>query len=150
MARLAFSLEVNAAPDRVFLFLIPQRMPHWYGYDLDMHFEVQGGAAEFQVGQKVRLTGRLGRREVSLTAVVTGYQWQRLLEWQFRDEYGVRGLQRWEVEPAGEATRLIMVDEYELPGRFGRLFDALVMRWSVSRRDRRWLAKLQRLAEHRT
>jgi hypothetical protein len=149
MARLEFMLDVAAPADRVFLFFIPQRMPHWYGHEMDMHFEVQGGAAEFQVGQKVRLTGRLGGREVSLTAVITGYQWQRVLEWQFRDEYGVRGLQRWELEPSAGATQLTMVDEYELPGRFGRLFDMLVMRWTVSRRDRRWLAKLQRLAEHR-
>ena len=141
MARLAFTLDVAAPADRVFVFFIPQRMPHWYGYEMDMHFEVQGGAAEFQVGQKVRLTGRLGGHEVALTAVVTRYQWQRVLEWQFRDEYGVRGLQRWEVEPvspvvpsplradeesqgSGSAqTRLTMHDEYELPGRFGQLFE---------------------------
>jgi len=150
MARLQFTLDVAAPADRVFVFFIPQRMPHWYGREMDMHFEVQGGAAEFQVGQKVRLTGRLGGREVSLTAVVTRYQWQRVLEWQFRDEYGVRGLQRWEVQRTASGTRLTMYDEYELPGRFGRLFDALVMRWNVARRDRRWLAKLQRLAEHRS
>lgn len=167
MARLEFTLDVAAPADRVFVFFIPQRMPHWYGYEMEMHFEVQGGAAEFQVGQKVRLAGRLGGREVSLTAVVTRYQWQRVLEWQFRDEYGVRGLQRWELEPASSVipsappadeesqglgsaqTRLTMYDEYELPGRFGRIFDALVMRWNVARRDRRWLEKLQRLAEHR-
>jgi len=175
MARLKFTLDVAAPADRVFVFFIPQRMPHWYGYEMDMHFEVQGGEAEFQVGQKVRLAGRLGGREVSLTAVVTRYQWQRVLEWQFRDEYGVRGLQRWEVEPispvipspplalsevegrANEESQglgspqaqLTMYDEYELPGHFGRLFDALVMRWNVARRDRRWLEKLRRLAEHR-
>ncbi len=150
MARLEFTLDVAAPADRVFVFFIPQRMPHWYGYEMDMRFEVQGGEAEFQVGQKVRLAGRLGGREVSLTAVVTRYEWQRVLEWQFRDEYGVRGLQRWEVEPTAGATRLTMYDEYELPGRFGRIFDALVMRWNVARRDRRWLEKLQRLAEHRS
>lgn len=149
MARLEFSLVVAAPIDRVFLFFLPQRMPYWYGHEMDMHFEVQGGAAEFQVGQKVRLTGRLGAREVSLTAVVMRYEWQRALEWQFRDESGVRGLQRWEVEPAATGTRLTMLDEYELPGRLGRLFDALVMRWNVSQRDRRWLAKLAQLAEHR-
>ena len=175
MARLKFTLDVAAPSDRVFVFFIPQRMPHWYGYEMEMHFEVQGGAAEFQVGQKVRLAGRLGGREVSLTAVVTRYQWQRVLEWQFRDEYGVRGLQRWELESVSSVipssplalsevegradeesqalestqTRLTMYDEYELPGRFGRIFDALMMRWNVARRDRRWLAKLQRLAERR-
>jgi hypothetical protein len=167
MARLAFTLEVAAPVDRVFVFFVPQRMPYWYGYEMDLQFEVQGGAAEFQVGQKVRLTGRLGGRAVTLTAVITRYEWQRVLEWQFRDEYGVRGLQRWELEsissviPSPEVfgrgeepqglgsalTRLAMYDEYELPGRFGRIFDGLVMRWNVARRDRRWLAKLQRLAE---
>lgn len=155
MARLEFTLEIAVPADMVFVFFIPQRMPYWYGYEMESHFEVQGGAAEFQVGQKVRISGRVAGREVSLTAVVTRYEWQRLLEWQFRDAYGVRGLQRWELEsisPAANAasrTRLTMVDEYELPGRFGRVFGALIMRWSVTRRDRIWLAKLQRLAEHK-
>ena len=149
MARLAFTLEIAAPLDRVFVFFVPQRMPYWYGYEMEMHFEVQGGAADFQTGQKVRLTGRLGAREVTLTAVITRYEWQRVLEWQFRDEYGVRGLQRWEVQQAGAGTRLTMLDEYELPRPFGRIFDALVTRWNVAGRDRRWLAKLQRLAEQR-
>jgi hypothetical protein len=150
MARLYFALEVAAPADRVFAFFVPQRMPYWYGAEMEMHFEVQGGASDFQVGQKVRLAGRLMEREVTLTAVVTRYEWPRVLEWQFRDAYGVRGLQRWQVEPVAGVparSRLTMVDEYQLPGRLGRFADALFLRWTVSRRDHRWLAKLQRLAE---
>jgi uncharacterized protein YndB with AHSA1/START domain len=148
MARLEFTLEIAAPPDRVFLFFVPQRMPYWYGAEMEMQFEVQGGAPDFAAGQKVRLAGRLAGRDVTLTAVVTAYEWQRRLEWQFRDAYGVRGTQRWELEPApGGATRLTMVDDYELPGRLGKVFDALVTRRAVRRRDLRWLAKLQQLAE---
>jgi len=40
-----------------------------------------------------------------------------------------------------------MRDEYEVPGRFGRIWDALVMRHAVARRDRDWLARLKRFAE---
>ncbi len=58
MARLFFALEIDAPADRVFAFFVPQRMPYWYGAEMEMHFEVQAGASDFQVGQKVRLTGR--------------------------------------------------------------------------------------------
>src|SRR5713101_2602719 len=65
MAELEFSVEIAAPPDRVFVFFVPQRMPYWYGTEMESQFEVQDGAAEFQVGLKVRITGRLGRKEVS-------------------------------------------------------------------------------------
>ena len=149
MAHLTFDVEIAAPLDRVFVFFIPQRMPYWYGYDMDAHFEVQDDAAEFAVGQKVRIAGRLAGREASLTAVVTRYEWQRVLEWQFHDAFGVRGLQRWEVARAGEGARVTMVDAYNLPGRLSRFADMFLMRWSVARRDRRWLEQLRRLAEHR-
>lgn len=149
MAELEFSVEIAAPPDRVFVFFVPQRMPYWYGAEMESQFEVQDGAAEFQVGLKVRITGRLGRKEVTHTAVVTGYQWGRLLEWRFQDEYGVRGLQRWEVEAAPSGTRVRMHDSYQLPGRLGRLADRLLTRYSVARRDRSDLARLKKLAERR-
>lgn len=129
-------------------------MPYWYGAELESQFEVAGGAADFQAGQKVRITGRLRENEFSLTVVVTRYEWGRLLEWRFHDAHGIRGLQRWEMEtiapvaPGSEAvTRVRMRDEYEFPGWFGRLFDWLVTRHGVARRDREYLARLNKLAE---
>jgi uncharacterized membrane protein len=147
MAELEFSVEIAAPPDRVFVFFVPQRMPYWYGAEMESQFEVQNGAAEFQVGLKVRITGRPGGKEVTHTAVVTGYQWGRLLEWRFQDEYGVRGLQRWEIQAAPSSTRVRMHDSYQLPGCLGRLADWLLTRYSVARRDRSDLARLKKLAE---
>ena len=174
MARLEFSVEIVAPPDRVFLFFVPQRMVYWYNAEMRAEFEVQGGASEFAVGQKVRITGRIGRRAVSLTAVVTRYEWLRALEWHFHDAYGVKGMQSWEIQPfdgkpAGQdfspaeqsvspgdssgasasavCTRVTMRDEYELPGWFGHLWDALLMRHAVARRDRSSLARLKSLSE---
>lgn len=170
MAKLEFALDIAAPPDRVFAFFVPQRMPYWYGAETESCFEVQGGAAEFHVGQKVRITGKLGRREVALTAVVTRHEWSRVLEWCFQDAYGVRGMQRWEIGPvlslaesaptspgslAGESVHAVtgtcvrMRDEYELPGRLGRIADLLLTRHAVARRDRGDLARLKRLAERR-
>jgi len=149
MARLEFSVEIVAPPDRVFVFFVPQRMPYWYGEEMGCRFELLGGAEEFRIGQKVRITGQLGRRELSLTAVVTAHDWGRLLEWRFQDAYGVRGLQRWEIEPAAPGTRVRLRDEYELPGAVGRLADWFVTRHAVAGRDRRDLARLKRLAERR-
>jgi len=151
MARLEFSVDIAAPQDRVAAFFVPQRMPYWYGAEMEVSFEVQGGAADFQVGQKVRINGQLRGREVSHVAVVTRFEPGRALEWRFQDAYGVKGLQRWELEsiPIGEGgchsepaaageesqgfsssptPRVRMLDEYELPGFFGRIADTFFMR----------------------
>jgi uncharacterized protein YndB with AHSA1/START domain len=147
MAELTFSIDFTVPPNDVFVFFVPQRMPHWYGVEMDACFEVQGGAPDFAVGQKVRIAGKLGKREMTMTVVVTAYEWGRLLEWRFQDAYGVRGLQRWELAPlaSGSGTRLTMRDSYEMPGAFGKFFDRVFTRRAVALRDREWLARLQRM-----
>ena len=147
MADLTLSIEIAAPPKEVFVFFVPQRMPLWFGAEMDCEFEVQGGAADFACGQKVRISGKLGRRDVSLTVVITAYEWERLLEWQFKDSYGVRGLQRWELEAVNGKTRLTMRDSYEMPGALSRFLDHIFTRRAVAARDRAWLARLKRLAE---
>jgi hypothetical protein len=149
MAHLEFSRDFSVAPNEVFVFFVPQRMPLWYGTEINSHFEVQGGAPDFAVGQKVQITGKLGKREVSLTVVITAYRWGKLLEWQFQDSYAVRGLQRWDLERVRSGTRLHMRDSYKMPGISGRLIDAAFTRFAVAQRDRSWLDRLQRLAECR-
>ena len=147
MADITLSCDFAAAPNEIFVFFVPQRMPLWYGAEMEACFEVQGGAPDFSAGQKVRITGRLGRRVVTLTVVITAYEWLRLLEWRFQDSYGVRGLQRWELEPAasGIGTRLTMRDAYEMPGAFAKVIDRIFTRHAVTRRDRDWLKRLHRL-----
>jgi hypothetical protein len=149
MANLTFSIDIAAAPNEVFVFFVPQRMPLWFGTEMDAKFEVQGGAADFAVGQKVRITGRLRQYEMALTVVITAYEWEHLLEWQFRDSYGVRGKQRWELQGKAGKTQLTMRDSYQMPSAFGRLFDKIFTRFAVTQRDRAWLARLQQLAERR-
>jgi len=97
----------------------------------------------------VQITGKLGKREVSLTVVITAYRWEKLLEWQFQDSYGVRGLQRWELESLPSGTRLHMRDSYKMPALSGRLIDAAFTRFAVAQRDRIWLDRLERLAERK-
>lgn len=149
MANLEFQMEFVVPPNEVFVFFVPQRMPLWYGTEMDARFEVQGGAPDFAVGQKVRITGRLSHYEVILTVVITAYEWQRLLEWQFQDSYGVRGKQRWELQGVTGKTQLTMRDSYQIPSAFGRFFDKIFTRFAVAQRDRAWLARLQQLAERR-
>lgn len=148
MADLTFIQEIAAPVKVVGAFFVPQRMGIWYGAELDLQFEVQGGASEFRNGLKVRLHGRFGKREVSHTAVVMEFERGRVLEWQFQDAYGVRGLQRWEIEENAGGTRLRMRDRYEMPGRFGEFFDWLLTRHAVARRNRGELERLKRLVEH--
>ncbi len=142
-------MEFAVPPKEVFVFFVPQRMPLWYGMEMDATFEVQAGGPDFAVGQKVRITGKLRQYEVTLTVVITAYDWERLLEWQFQDSYGVRGKQRWELEGSAGKTQLHMRDSYEMPSHFGRFFDRIFTRFAVAQRDRAWLARLQHLAERR-
>jgi len=149
MADLTLSLDIATPRNEIFVFFVPQRMPLWYGTEMNAKFEVQGGAPDFAVGQKVRISGDLGSHEVILTAVITAYEWERLLEWQFQDSYGVRGKQRWELQSIAEKTQLFMRDSYQMPSAFGRFFDKIFTRFAVAQRDRAWLARLQHLAERR-
>jgi hypothetical protein len=147
MADIEIVSEIAAVPKEVFVFFVPQRMPLWYGVEMDTHFEVQGGAADFAVAQKIRISGRLRTYDMALTVVVTAWEWDRLLEWQFQDSYGVRGMQRWELRESAGSTRLTMRDRYEMPGAFGRMFDRFVTRRAVRMRDQSWLERLKHLAE---
>lgn len=150
MTRVETSVEIAAPGDRVAAFFVPQRMVYWYGSEMDTEFEVQGGEADFHLGQKVRISGKMLRKQITLTVVITRYAEGRQLEWQFRDEYGIRGLQCWEIAAlSSEKTRVTMSDEYELPsrGRLARIADKFWMRPSVARRARAYLAKLKKLAE---
>ena len=157
MAKFELTQPIDAPPRHVFAFFVPRRMSYWYGAEMNSCFEVQGGAADFALGLKVRISGRLASRTVSHTAVVTGFEPVRLLEWRFRDAQGVRGLERWELEglPGGPPdlasgrTVVRFFTKYELPGRFGRLLDWLVTRRAVARRSREHLQRLARLVEGR-
>ncbi len=151
MGSLHLAVDIDAPRDRVFVFFVPQRMPLWYSPEMETEFEVAAGESDFRVGQKVRITGRLGKREVALTAVVQRYDWLRALEWEFQDAYGVRGRQLWDVQdsPSGSGTRVAMHEWYTFPGRLGRWLDPILMRPSIRARDKRMLANLKRYAEAR-
>lgn len=147
MARIELSTQISTAPKEIFVFFVPQRMPLWYGAEMSAHFEVQGGAPDFTVGQKLRITGKLQQHDVALTVVISAYQWEHLLEWQFQDSYGVRGMQRWELRPQAGATELIMRDEYTMPTKVGKILDRLITSRAVELRDQCWLDRLKRFAE---
>jgi uncharacterized membrane protein len=155
MARIETSVQIAAPAEVVFAFFVPQRMPYWYGADMQACFEVQDGAADFAVAQKVHIAGNLGKREVSHTAVVTALQQARLFEWRFSDRYGVKGLERWELERIGALsaqssprTIVRMLSDYTMPGLVGKAMDWLITRHAVARRNENYLARLKRYAEH--
>jgi len=155
MARIETSVQIAAPTEVVFAFFVPQRMSYWYGADMQASFEVQDGASDFAVTQKVHITGNLGKREVSHTAVVTALEQARLFEWRFSDRYGVKGLERWELEPLGAPsperppkTIVRMRSDYTMPGLVGKALDWLLTRHAVARRNQNYLARLKRYAEH--
>jgi uncharacterized protein YndB with AHSA1/START domain len=149
MADLKFFVHIAEPPKEVFAFFVPQRMALWYGTEMNARFQLQGGASEFRAGQKLRITGNLKGRDVALDAVISAYEWEKLLEWQFEDSYGVRGIQRWEVGSTSAGTNVTMQDSYRMPGLYGRIIDRVLTRFAVSLRDRSWLERLQKLAERR-
>lgn len=155
MARIETSVQIAASPELVFAFFVPQRMPYWYGADMQASLEVQGGAADFAVAQKVRVEGHLGGREVSHTAVVAALEPARAFEWRFRDRYGVEGTERWEFEriggpSGGNASKTVvrMTCDYKMPGLLGGVLDWLFTRHAVARRNQDYLTRLKRYAEH--
>jgi hypothetical protein len=147
MSRIELTTQISTTPNEIFVFFVPQRMPLWYGAEMNAHFEVQGAAPDFAVGQKVRITGKLQQHDVALTVVVTAYEWEHHLEWQFQDSYGVRGMQRWDLQPEGSATNLSMCDEYKMPTTAAKILDRLITSRAVKLRDQSWLDRLKRFAE---
>jgi uncharacterized protein YndB with AHSA1/START domain len=153
MGKIELRKSIAAPLQEVFVFFAPQRMPYWYGAEMNSCFEVEDGAADFRVGLKVRVSGQLGRKTLSHTAVVTAFEYGHVLEWRFQDSYGVRGKERWEIErvprDAGDETLVRFVNEYALPGRAGRMMDWLLTRHAIARRNRDYLERLARLSERR-
>src|SRR5271155_5045637 len=147
MARIELVTQISTAANEIFVYFVPQRMPLWYGSEMNAYFEVQSGASDFAVGQKVRITGKLQRHDVTLTVVVTAYEWEHHLEWQFQDSYGVRGMQRWDLQPQANETKVIMRDEYVMPTTPSKILDRLITQRAVKLRDQSWLPRLKRFAE---
>jgi Polyketide cyclase / dehydrase and lipid transport len=157
MAQIDTAIEIAAPPEVVFVFFVPQRMPYWYGREMQACFEVPGGASDFAVAQKIRITGHMGDREISHIAVVTAMRRPALFEWRFEDRYGVKGLERWELQrrelqrdsdaPAPR-TLVTMRSEYTIPGFFGKAVDWLVTHRAIARRNRDYLKRLKRLVDH--
>ena len=149
MATVLESIEIEAPRDRIAAFFVPQRMVYWYGAEMNADFEVLDARPEFREGQKVRISGQAGLREVAMTVVVTRFEQGHTLEWQFRDQFGVRGLQRWDLMELADGTmRVSMLDDYRFPGgRFGEFWDRHITRRAISSRNRRWLAALKKYAE---
>jgi hypothetical protein len=153
MAKIELNQKIAAPPRHVFAFFVPQRMPYWYGGEMDSCFEVQDGRADFAVGVKVRISGKIGSKNVGHTAVVTSFEAGRLFEWRFHDASGVRGRERWQLEElpgdpsAPTHTCVRFISEYEFPSPLGRLLDQLVTRRAALRRSKDYLQRLARLVE---
>jgi hypothetical protein len=154
MTRIKTQTHVGVTPRHLFGFFVPQRMGYWYGPEAQTQFEVSDGASEFGVAQKVRISGRIADREVGHTVVVTECRWGEALEWRFEDRTGLRGIERWDFEPAeidgAPGTLLRMRSEYYVTGIVARAANWLLTRHAVSRRNREYLARLKDLAEQRS
>jgi hypothetical protein len=152
MTKVELTRSIGVTPEHLFAFFVPQRMPYWYGAEMQSCFEVQDGAAEFSTGLKVRISGQLARQAVTHTAVVTAFEYARIFEWRFHDSFGARGLERWELERGNGAatTKLRFLSEYQMPGKLAGIMDWLWTRRAVTRRNNDYLERLASLAEGRS
>lgn len=149
MTRVESTIEIAVARNEVAVFFVPGRMSYWYGREMDAEIRALACGSDFMPSQIVQISGKIRGREVAHTAVVTKFDWGKLLEWKFKDPYGVRGTERWEFLPSaeGNVTVVKMTSEYEMPGAFARVIDWLVTRRWLARRNREYLARLKKLAE---
>ena len=60
MASVELTEPIAVPPEHVFAFFVPQRMPYWYGAEMEACIEVQGGASDFAVAQKQGLADQGG------------------------------------------------------------------------------------------
>ena len=150
MTSLVTSIEIAAPVADVAVFFVPQRIAYWYGAEMSAELQLLDGASDFQVSQKLRVSGRVDKREVGHTAVITEYRWGKVLEWRFQDRYAVKGTERWEIETISSAsTRVTMSSNYGMPNAVARLTDKLFTRRAIARRNKEYLARLKKLAERR-
>jgi uncharacterized protein YndB with AHSA1/START domain len=153
MGKVEMTRSIAATPQQVFAFFVPQRMPYWYGREMESCLEVQNGAYDFCPGLRVRISGHVGQNRVGHVFEVTAYERPHLLEWRFSDQYGVSGSERWELMPltvdGTGGTKLRFTSEYRMPGRLGTMVDWLFTRRAVRRRHREYLDRLARLVEPR-
>jgi uncharacterized membrane protein len=150
MSSIVTSIDIAAPLADAAVFFVPQRMPYWYGAEMAAEFQLLGGAADFQVSQKLQVAGKVGSRAVGHTAVITDYCWGKVLEWRFQDRYGVKGTERWELAPISSTnTRVTMISEYQMPNTLARFMDKLFTRRSIARRNKEYLARLKKLAERK-
>ena len=70
MSRIVLTQIVAAPPEDIFVFFVPQRMPHWYGPEMRSSFDTQGCRSEFRAGSKVRISGSLAKRRVVLSGLL--------------------------------------------------------------------------------
>jgi len=149
VADLQFEQFIKSSPALVGAFFVPQRMPYWYGAEMETTFEVLGGTSDFANGQKISIKGYLAGRPMTLTMVVSRYEYGKFLEWEFQDSYGVKGLQSWSIgaAPDGTGTLVKMVDRYTNASGLGRVLDKIFTKYAVAKRDRYWLEKLKGMVE---
>jgi hypothetical protein len=56
-------------------------------------------------------------------------------------------MQRWDLQPEGSETNLIMRDEYTMPTTLGKILDRFITQRAVKLRDQSWLDRLKRFSE---
>jgi hypothetical protein len=56
-------------------------------------------------------------------------------------------MQRWDLQPEANETKVIMRDEYVMPTMAGKILDHLITSRAVKLRGQSWLDRLKRFAE---
>ena len=150
MATIEQSIEIATTPVEVFLFFVPQRMPYWYASEMAAEFEVSAAARPIlPFRRKCTSAGKLGKKEISHTAVITRYEWLACSNGDLRTLTAFAAWNAGNWKPISTGTRVTMRSKYEMPGQIRRAIDWLITRHAVARRNREYFARLKKFAERK-
>ncbi|MDI3405873.1 SRPBCC family protein [Streptomyces cavernicola] len=146
MSAIKETIDIDCRPEEVYSYVTtPSHLPEWQESAVSAH---EVGDAAMGVGTKVRVTRRIGRREIPMTMEVTEFDPPR--SWHLHGIDGpVRGEVQGTIEPLddGRRSRLTLDVDFEGHG-VGKLLVPLVVRPHIRKEMPRNEQRLRNLLEH--
>jgi uncharacterized protein YndB with AHSA1/START domain len=122
MPRVSHSVDIDAGPDEVFVWLIePEKLAHWISGFAGSEALTDGGA---RLGARSRDTLREGSRTIVAETEITEFEPGRLMRVRI-EAGGVRSDDVYRLSPTGEGTTLEYTSEVHLGGLM-RLLSPLI------------------------
>ena len=145
MAPIVHSVEIDRGPDEVFAYVTdPSRFTEWQAAVVSARAE---GSGPLQLGSRLVMTRRMGKREQTMTSEYTEYDPPRSYAFRVLDG-PVRAMGKGSFEPLGEGDRTRFTLELDFEGHgIGKLLVPLVIRRQAQKELTQSHADLKRRLE---